>query len=114
MQTRAMLYLEQGKALKLLSGIPRRWLEHGQQIQVENAASYFGPLSFTVKSKLQDGRMEAVVSCPSKRRPQAIELRLPHPQGQKAKAVAGGTYDPALETVQVKPFRGHATIVLTF
>jgi len=34
MQTRWMLYLEDGETLKLLSGVPRKWLEDGKSIKV--------------------------------------------------------------------------------
>ena len=45
METRWMLYIEEGKTLNLLSGIPRKWMEEGKSIELKNAASYFGLFS---------------------------------------------------------------------
>ena len=36
------------------------------------------------------------------------DARLPHPEGLKPRAVEGGVYDPASETVTVRPFSGRA------
>ena len=58
--------------------------------------------------------MTAVVECRSPRKPRAVELRLPHPEGRKATRVVGGVYDPATETVRIASFRGRAEITLTF
>ena len=38
METRWMLYLEEGQTLKLLSGIPRKWLENDKQIDNKKRA----------------------------------------------------------------------------
>ena len=105
-----MLYLEEGPTLKLLPGIPRRWLEDGQRISLGNVASYFGPLSLTVVSKANTGHIEARVECKSGRMPKSVHLRLPHPEGKKAIQVSGGVYDNATETVIIAPFTGTASV----
>ena len=114
METRWMLYLENGPVLELLAGVPRAWLENGQRIELANVASYFGPLSLRVSSRLDEGRIEAVLECHSERPPAAVELRLPHPAGRRAISVSGGSYDPARERVRVEPFAGRAEVVLRF
>jgi hypothetical protein len=114
MQTRRMLYLEKGDTLQLLSGVPRRYLENGKRIKLDKVASYFGQVSLTVESKLEQGRNEAVVECLSDRRPRRVEVRLPHPQGRKATRVKGGKYDPQTERVYIEPFNGRAEITLGF
>ena len=114
MQTRWMLYLERGDTLKLLSGIPAAYLKDGQRIELENVASYFGPISLSVESKLKNQLIAATVECRSPRRPGRVELRLPHPLGRKATGVQGGKYDPQTETVTVEPFDGRAEITLRF
>ena len=43
--------------LRLLFATPRRWLENGQTIKVENAPTAFGPLSLRVQSKLNRGEI---------------------------------------------------------
>jgi hypothetical protein len=114
MQTRWMLYLEQGDTLRLLPGIPRAWLEQGKRIELSNVASYFGPVSLRVESHLDMGRIEATVECLSDQRPRCVELRLPHPEGRHAATVTGGVYAPATETVRIEPFQGRADVMLGF
>ncbi len=114
MDTRWMLYMERGDTLGLLSGIPRRWLENGQEISLDNVATYFGPLSLHVKSLLEEGRIEAAVECDTDRKPKVVELRVPHPQGRKPAWVKGGVYDPATERVRIEPFRGRAQVELGY
>ena len=52
MQTRWMLWMEEGATLRLLPAVPRAWLQHGQRIELNRVASYFGPFSLTVDSQL--------------------------------------------------------------
>ena len=114
METRWMLYLEEGHTLRLLAGAPRAYLEDGKTVAVENAASYFGPLSFRVESHAAQGLIRATVSCAGDRHPDVVEFRVPHPDGLRAKSVEGGVYDPTTETVRIAPFRGAATITLQY
>jgi hypothetical protein len=114
MQTRWMLYLEDGEKLRVLPGVPRSWLEAGKKITVDGASTYFGPLSFSVSSQLDEGRIEAMITCGDDRRPSEVLLRLPHPEGLKPKSVHGGTYDPAIESVRISPFTGQSTVRLEF
>lgn len=114
MDTRWMLYLENGPVLELLAGVPRAWLEGGKRIELAGVASYFGPLSLRVSSKLDEGRIEAVVELHSDRPPAAVELRVPHPAGRRAVSVTGGRYDPVNERVRIEPFPGRAEVVLGF
>ena len=114
MQTRWMLYMEKGETLKIFPGAPRVWFENGKRIELQNVASYFGPLSVNVESRLKEGRIEATVECKDKRRPKRVELRLPHPEGRKATRVEGGVYDAPTESVRVEPFRGRSQMILEF
>ena len=114
MQTRWMLYLEDGRTLRLLPGVPRAWLEDGKGIDLQNVASYFGPLSLRVESRVADRRITARVTCQADRRPGTVVLRLPHPQGRKAVAAAGGRYDAETETVCVDDFQGVAEVEVRF
>lgn len=114
MQTRWMLWMEEGETLKLLPGVPRKWLEDGKKIEMENAASYFGPVSLKVTSNISNGKIEATVKCMSNRGLRTVEIRLPHPLGQKAKSVKGGTYDSATETVRISRFNRQAAVILNF
>jgi len=114
METRWMLYLEEGETLRLLPGIPRKWMEDGKQITLENMGSYFGPISLQVNAKPKDGFIEAAISCNSISKPQRVIIRLPHPEGKKAIKVTGGTYDPATESILIKDFSGIANVRAEF
>jgi hypothetical protein len=114
METRWMLYLEEGQTLKLLSGIPRKWMEDGKRIEVANVASYFGPLSFSVFSNVAKNSIEATVTCNSDRMPKIVSIRIPHPEGKNPVSVSGGTYDPVNESIIIDPFRGSTNIKIEY
>ncbi|MEO9023089.1 MAG: hypothetical protein ABI237_06520 [Ginsengibacter sp.] len=110
METRWMLYMEDGSTLRLLSLIPRKWMENGKTIELKNVQSYFGALNVKVKSEINKGYIDAVIECNSDRKPKEVTIRLPNPDGSKAVRVTGGEYDAATETVTVHSFRGQASI----
>jgi len=114
METRWMLYFEDGQTLRLLPGVPRKWLEDGKKIELKNVASYFGPLSLTVSSNVRNGYIEASVECSSARKPEKVILRIPHPSDKRPVKVSGGTYDDASESVTIAPFTGKAIIRIEY
>ena len=114
MQTRHMLWMEQGQTLALLRGIPRAWLESGKRIELRNVASFFGKLSLAVVSELSQGVVRAQITCDAARKPRQVELRIPHPLGQKPASVEGGRYEPEHETIVIEDFSGHADIRVRF
>ncbi|BBI32736.1 glucosidase family protein [Cohnella abietis] len=114
MQTRWMLYMEEGTSLRLLPGIPRKWLEQGKRIELSGVNTYFGKLFLHVRSELDQGFISATIICDPLRAPQSIVLRLPHPDGRRASNVVGGTYDEGKETVVINAFTGIAEIRLEF
>lgn len=114
METRWMLYLEDGDTLRLLAGAPRAWFADGQKISLENVASYFGPLSFRVESDLAHNVIRAHVTCAGPHHPHTVELRLPHPDGKSATHTEGGTYDASRELIRLENFPGEADVTLVF
>ncbi|WP_438483032.1 hypothetical protein [Oleiharenicola lentus] len=114
METRWMLYLESGDTLKLFSGIPRAYFKAGAKISVENAGSYFGPLSFSATVSADGKDMKIAIECGERTPPRVIEIRLPHPDGKHARSVEGGDYLPEKELVRVDNFTGRAEVVLRF
>ncbi|MBI5009451.1 MAG: hypothetical protein HZB98_07360 [Bacteroidia bacterium] len=114
METRWMLYLEEGKYLKLLPGAPGRWFENGKTIDIKNVSSYFGPVSFRVISHTDDNYIEGEVTCTDNSKPQEIVFRIPHPEGKKPVKVTGGEYDQKTESVIIKSFSGSARIRLDY
>lgn len=114
MQTRWMLYLEDGQTLRLLSGIPGRWLENGKKIEVKNAASYFGPVSFSVESYTDRNLITATIECNSSRKPAEVRIRIPHPEGKFPSKVTGGIFDRSSETVVISPFYGRSELRIEY
>jgi hypothetical protein len=106
--------MEDRDTLRLLPGIPRIWMNDGKEIKLNNMTSYFGNFSLDVQSNIRAGYITASISCDSNRKPNAIILRLPHPEALRAKTVSGGVYDPKSETVKIIPFSGKATVELKF
>jgi hypothetical protein len=86
-QLRRMLLMESGQNLYLARGTPRSWLENGKRIAMGRAPSYFGDLSFRIQSFADQGRIEATIQPPSRKRPAQIYLRLRHPKTAQLKHV---------------------------
>ncbi|MFC3802568.1 hypothetical protein [Cohnella sp. GCM10012308] len=115
MQTRWMLYMEDGEErLNLLPGIPSKWLESGNVIELDGIATYFGPVSLHVESHLDRKEIVAKVVCRSDRKPNTVSIRLPHPEGAIPASVMGGTYAASRQNVLVEGFDGEAEITLRF
>lgn len=115
METRWMLYMEEGDTLHLLRVIPRRWMEEGKTIELKGIQSYFGTLDVKVVSHIREGRIDAVVkSNDNARKPACVKIRLPHPEEKRPLKVTGGDYDPKTESVILSPFTGEARITLEF
>ncbi len=114
METRWMLYLEDGDRLRLLAGAPRAYLRPGAALSVERAASYFGPLSFAVAVSADGREITGRVDCGGDRRPRTVEIRIPHPSSARPTAVSGGDYLPERETLRLAAFTGHAEFSLRY
>jgi len=114
MQTRWMLYMEEGSRLKLLPGIPRVWLEDGKKIELREASSYFGPITLQAESAVERGVIKAKIECRADRMPRTVWIRLPHPLGMHPKSVTGGSYVGEEEAVQIEGFTGSAEVELFF
>jgi hypothetical protein len=112
METRWMLYLEDGQTLRLLSGVPRQWFQDGQEIELKNAASYFGPFNLQVNSFAD--HIDAAIELNSDRKPQRITIRLPHPHGKQPLRVSGGQYEAGTESVTIAPFTGSTSVRVEF
>jgi hypothetical protein len=108
--------------LRLLFAAPRRWLEDGRRILVENAPTGFGPVSCSAESRLKSGYVDVRVA-PPPRPVKTVLLRAPVPAGWQvesatvdgvAAALAGGdTVDlsgqtqPVVVRFAVKRVREH-------
>jgi hypothetical protein len=100
-----VLALEIGDTLWLASGAPRRWLESSEGIQVERLATYFGPVSYSIKPGKQAGVLEAQVRLPSRRPAGKVYLVARLPQGRIRSVAVNGKpwtrYDPVREAIEL-------------
>jgi hypothetical protein len=71
--------------LRLLYGVPGRWLDDGKSIKFERAPTLFGPMSFRTESRLNQGEVLVNIDAPP-RPPAKWTLRLPLPPGWKVKS----------------------------
>ncbi|MFA5338865.1 MAG: discoidin domain-containing protein [Candidatus Omnitrophota bacterium] len=60
---RDMLLREDGNKLLLLSCIPGAWLDDGKVIEIKNAPTYFGKVSFKVVSSRAKGSVKLTIDC---------------------------------------------------
>ena len=102
--------------LFLADATPRHWLEDGQVITVSQAPTCFGPLSYTLTSRLQAGRIEAVVQVPDRDPLRELRLKLRLPGGRRVQAVtingqAHSRFDARRETLDLTGLRGRLEIV---
>ncbi|TWU22878.1 hypothetical protein Pla52o_24100 [Novipirellula galeiformis] len=105
--------------LQLAHFTPRGWLEHGKTIRVERAPTRFGPLSFTIASKIEEGRVEAEVVVPTRLPPPQLSLRLRVPEGHMLKQVEVNgrqhtRFDVARGTIDLNGLTGTLQIRATF
>ena len=86
---RRTLVMEDGGALYLLAGVPRRWLEAGQKIEVEGGVTYFGGVGLRVVSELDHRRVRVELNLRNERpeRLKTIRLRVPHPERRPMRQV---------------------------
>lgn len=110
METRWMLYMEEGDTLHLFKTIPRNWMEDGKTVSLQNVRSYFGAFDATLKSSVEQGLMEASVQSTGTSKPKKVSIRMPHPENKKPQRIEGGVYDEATETVIIDNFSGNATV----
>lgn len=108
-QTRTMLVQERGRELWLAPFITSNWLRDGERVAVKNAPTSFGSVSYEISSCVAQGFIEARIEPPTRRAPKQIVLRLRHPDGKRIRSVTVNgkrhtTFDPASETVVLKPY----------
>jgi hypothetical protein len=73
--------------LRLAFATPRAWLEDGKRIDVKNAPTAFGPVSYSINSRVATYRIEAEINLPDWREPVSTRFRIRVPAGTSIKAV---------------------------
>jgi hypothetical protein len=84
---RMMLVREDGADLRIGQAIPRPWLEAGKKIDIRNAPTAFGPVSFTIESHIDRRQIAVNLTAPAREAPKNIILRLRHPHGEAIRSV---------------------------
>ncbi len=74
------------RELRLLYGVPGRWFEDDMSVAFEHAPTRFGEVSLDVLPHLKQGRVDLSLT-PPPHRPDRFLVRLPLPEGWRAKAV---------------------------
>ncbi len=85
---RKMLLNERGMdTLMIGQAIPRPWLEKGKRVEVKKAPTYFGNVSFSVDGLSSENEIIAQVELSDRNPPQALLVRLRHPQEKAIRSV---------------------------
>jgi hypothetical protein len=84
---RNMLIQERNDTLLLCQATPRAWLRPGQQIIVERAPTWFGPVSMIIQSTARAEVITAKVSLAGSQRPRELRLRFRHPETKPLRQV---------------------------
>ncbi len=83
---RNMLLLEDGETLYLAPGIPRRWLRPGEKVELRDAPSYFGPVTYEIEGR--DNGVEARLTLPTRNSYRTAWLVVRAPDGKKIGSVS--------------------------
>jgi len=116
---RMMFIEERGDQLWLGAAIPRYWLADGNKIGIENASTYFGPMSVSFESKISKDRIEVTLEPPKRNPPKKIYIRFRHPEGKKiARCELNGkpykNFDPEKEWVVIDHIFERKTQIVAF
>jgi hypothetical protein len=85
---RKMLLNELGNdTLMIGQAIPRQWLEEGKKIDVKDAPTYFGKISFLIEGLNKENEIKATLETPERNPPKQLIIRFRHPLGKQIKSV---------------------------
>jgi hypothetical protein len=101
------------ETLRLCFDTPRGWLSDGKQIKVADSPTDFGPVSFTISSKLSEGVVDADVSLPERNPAASVLLRLRLPGGMKISGASAGGQELKVidgETIDLSKLHGHVSV----
>lgn len=107
-------------SLILLSAAPRKWFENGKKIVVQNAPTYYGPLSFSVTSHANTGRLIAEIDKPDAYLLKTLLIRFRHPSAKPIHAVqVNGVdwnhFDVQKEWIVIEnPDREHYSVIVEY
>ncbi|CAH1221396.1 hypothetical protein PAECIP111891_05171 [Paenibacillus allorhizoplanae] len=103
------------QSLQLAFSTPRGWLENGKKIQINNAPSLFGPISYTITSNIKHNQVMADLDIPSTRPIGNLQLRLRVPAdkqliGVKVNGQPYNKFNASTETIDLTGLTGSLSI----
>jgi hypothetical protein len=110
-----MLVNEREGSLYLAPFVTNKWTRNGMVISAKNAPTTFGPVSFSIKSSVKRGYIEAVIEPPKRSEPKEILIRLRHPEGKKIRSVRVNgqnwpSFSASSSTIYLKPSQSKITV----
>lgn len=114
---RFMLVREDGDRLLLAQAAPQHWLKHGARIEVLDAPTKFGKLSYTIDSAVDQGRVTIRLTPPQRTPPREIQVFVRHPEGKPIRKVSVASelldsFDAG--SVKLRALRQPATVELHY
>ena len=112
--TRIMLVNERDDELWLAPFVTNNWQKEGMVVEVKNAPTNYGKVSYKIISNVDKGYIDAEITPPDRSKPKYLVIRLRHPQEKKmVKVQVNGKpyrdFDPDKEIVKLK-IKGSKTI----
>jgi hypothetical protein len=86
--------------LHLAHATPRAWLAHGKRVAVRGLPTPFGPISYSIDSRIGAGYLDAELSVPSRTRIGELRLRVRVPPSKRVRLARIGrtTFAPDGDT----------------
>lgn len=112
---RHLLICEKGEDLWLLAGAPSGWLQSGNTIHVQRAATWFGPMDLNIQSSEAPPQITCQIAGPTRNPPRSIRLDVGRPV--RAVTIDGepdSTFDPAKGIIHLPGGLPRVEIVISF
>lgn len=103
---RMMLLREEAGSLRIGDAIPRAWLKTGSAVEVRDAPTSFGPVSFELRAEADGKAIRVRLDPPRRKPPLSIVVRPRHPDARAIRRVTSGekTYERfTSDTVTIDP-----------
>ena len=118
-RTRDMLLIERGDELWLAPFVTIHWMGDGMAVEVDDAPTRFGRVSYEIRSRADEGFIEATIDPPTRETPAAIVLRLRHPEGKPMRSVTVNgqehtEFDAGREIIRLAPGGGAIEVRATY
>jgi hypothetical protein len=112
---RAMFVYEEGDTLWMARATPRSWLAQGQHIEIRNAPTRFGDMTYRIDSDERQGNITAIVEMPSRTKPREALLRLRHPRAARIRSVTidgrdWTEFEPSMEIIRLPSLPGRLVV----